>query len=232
MVSEKAGSSPSSPRFLFIGGRLCVDFANTVYTPRGAGSALERFDDVVAFLEAAGAVDGGEARRLRALSRASPRRSAAAFARAPALRDMLRTLLATLAAGEPVRRQWVELLNEILRSDLGYLQLVARDGGWALAPIASREDPLAVLLPVARSAAELVQEGAAAPVRKCASPSCVLYFYDASRTGKRRWCSMAVCGNRAKVAAHARRARNVPAPDRPATPGGVSSPRRQRRGRR
>ncbi len=210
MVSKTAGASPSTERLLFIGGRLCVDFANTVYAPESPAGSLGGIDDVVAFLEAAGAVDGGEARRLRTLARASPRRSATAFARARSLRDMLRALLAALAAGEPVQRQWVELVNGILRSDLGYPQLVAREGGWSLAPVASRGDPLAALIPIARSAAELIQEGPGAPVRKCANPKCVLYFYDASRTGKRRWCSMAVCGNRMKVAAHARRGRVRP----------------------
>jgi predicted RNA-binding Zn ribbon-like protein len=186
---------------------LCVDFVNTVYTPGDSGELLGSFDDLVAFLEAAGAVDGGEARRLRTLARASPRRAETAFARALALRDMLRELLAALAPGGLVRRQWVELVNEILRWDPGYRQLVARDDGWALATVVSQDDPLAALVPVARSAAELIQEGPGAPARKCARPACVLYFYDASRTGKRRWCSMAVCGNRMKVASHARRQR-------------------------
>jgi predicted RNA-binding Zn ribbon-like protein len=207
VVSKKVDASPSADRFLFIGGRLCVDFANTVYSPGGSSGTLGGFDDVVAFLEAAGAVNSGEARRLRTLARESPRLGATAFARALTLRDMLRALLAALAAGEPVRRQWVELVNGILRSDLGYPQLVARGGGWSLAPMASGEDPLAALVPIARSAAELIQQGRGAPVRKCASPKCVLYYYDASRTGRRRWCSMAVCGNRMKVAAHARRRR-------------------------
>jgi predicted RNA-binding Zn ribbon-like protein len=207
MVSGQSGSIPSPERFLFIGGRLCVDFANTVYAPQGLGGALGDFDDVVAFLEAAGTLDGGAARRLRSLARASPRRRAAAFARALAMRHMLRALLAALAAGEPVRRQWVELVNEILRLERPCLQLVARQGGWSLAPVASLRDPLAALIPVARSAAELVQEAPGTPVRKCASPQCVLYFCDVSRTRTRRWCSMAVCGNRAKVAAHARRER-------------------------
>ena len=39
-------------------------------------------------------------------------------------------------------------------------------------------------------------------VRRCAHPNCVLYFYDTSKNGTRRWCSMAVCGNRAKAARH------------------------------
>ena len=44
-------------------------------------------------------------------------------------------------------------------------------------------------------------------VRTCAGPACVLVFLDASRSGRRRWCDMAACGNRAKAAAHYARGR-------------------------
>ena len=44
-------------------------------------------------------------------------------------------------------------------------------------------------------------------VRRCQNPGCVLWFYDTSRNGTRRWCSMAVCGNRAKARRHYDRAR-------------------------
>jgi len=58
---------------------------------------------------------------------------------------------------------------------------------------------------VARALALLIAGGPGAGVRRCANPACVLYFRDRSRARRRRWCSMAVCGNRMKVAAHARR---------------------------
>jgi predicted RNA-binding Zn ribbon-like protein len=38
-------------------------------------------------------------------------------------------------------------------------------------------------------------------VRKCEAHDCTLLFEDATRSGRRRWCSMALCGNRMKVAA-------------------------------
>jgi predicted RNA-binding Zn ribbon-like protein len=44
-------------------------------------------------------------------------------------------------------------------------------------------------------------------VRHCAHPACVLWFYDISRNGTRRWCSMETCGNRAKAGRHYARAR-------------------------
>ncbi|MFJ4519696.1 CGNR zinc finger domain-containing protein [Streptomyces sp. NPDC088810] len=39
-------------------------------------------------------------------------------------------------------------------------------------------------------------------IRTCAGGSCILYFFDTSRNGTRRWCSMAACGNRAKASRH------------------------------
>ncbi len=46
-------------------------------------------------------------------------------------------------------------------------------------------------------------------IRRCAHPDCVLYFYDRSRTGRRMWCSMTGCGNRAKAARHYARTKNA-----------------------
>ncbi|RKS09676.1 putative RNA-binding Zn ribbon-like protein [Nocardiopsis sp. Huas11] len=44
-------------------------------------------------------------------------------------------------------------------------------------------------------------------IRRCANPACVLVFFDTSKNGTRRWCSMAGCGNRAKAARHQARGR-------------------------
>ncbi|MFD0905315.1 CGNR zinc finger domain-containing protein [Actinomadura sediminis] len=47
-------------------------------------------------------------------------------------------------------------------------------------------------------------------IKPCAHPNCVLYFHDATKNGTRRWCSMAVCGNRAKAARHYERSKSGP----------------------
>ncbi|MGW3941429.1 CGNR zinc finger domain-containing protein [Streptomyces phaeochromogenes] len=44
-------------------------------------------------------------------------------------------------------------------------------------------------------------------IRHCAHEACVLHFFDTSRNGTRRWCSMAACGNRAKASRHYARTR-------------------------
>ncbi|NBM18029.1 CGNR zinc finger domain-containing protein [Streptomyces sp. GC420] len=46
-------------------------------------------------------------------------------------------------------------------------------------------------------------------IRACAHEACVLHFFDTSRNGTRRWCSMAACGNRAKASRHYARSREA-----------------------
>jgi predicted RNA-binding Zn ribbon-like protein len=56
------------------------------------------------------------------------------------------------------------------------------------------------LAPLAEAAAKLLVEGDFNLVRECEHPDCVLWFYDRTKSHRRRWCSMALCGNRHKVA--------------------------------
>ena len=66
-----------------------------------------------------------------------------------------------------------------------------------------------VLSAIARDAIDLVGGPRAARLRRCEGSGCVLLFVDTSRSGRRRWCSMERCGNRAKVAAHRRRRKEI-----------------------
>ena len=65
----------------------------------------------------------------------------------------------------------------------------------------------ALLATLARDAVRLFGGENAPRIRQCEALTCTIYFVDASRSGHRRWCSMAACGNQAKVAASRRRAR-------------------------
>ena len=58
---------------------------------------------------------------------------------------------------------------------------------------------------VESAAAELLASGNFSLIRRCESESCVLWFYDRTKSHQRRWCSMASCGNRHKVAAFRKR---------------------------
>jgi predicted RNA-binding Zn ribbon-like protein len=67
--------------------------------------------------------------------------------------------------------------------------------------------PAQIVAILAEAAARLLTEKDLTLVRRCENPACVLHFYDPSKNHRRRWCSMDICGNRMKVAAHYRRQR-------------------------
>ncbi len=73
----------------------------------------------------------------------------------------------------------------------------------------------ALVASVARDAIDLLSGPLAGRIRECSAGDCALLFFDTSRAGRRRWCSMASCGARAKMAAYrARRPGTAPEPDR------------------
>jgi predicted RNA-binding Zn ribbon-like protein len=186
-----------------VAGRLALDFANL--SPSAPDLS---WDEFVRFLVDAHLVSEDRAARLRPLVRNEPHAVDAVLLRILRLRESLRAIFASLVSKEAYPSSWVEPVNEILRITEGHDELVTLNGGWTLQFVA-REGGLEWLLAaIARSAAELLVEGPRAPIRRCANPACRLFFYDDSRTHRRRWCSMKVCGNRHKVSAFLRRQRS------------------------
>jgi predicted RNA-binding Zn ribbon-like protein len=187
-----------------LGGRLAVDFANAPSYP-GAPFRDLSWEELVSFLEAAHIVSRERGVTLLALPQTDPRTAQALLSRATRLRDALREAFGATLRKERIAGDWVEPINAVLRITEGHDELVPEAGAWKLEFIA-REGGLDWLLAaVARSAAEILTEGADARIRVCANPGCGLFFCDTSRTHRRRWCSMAICGNRHKVASFARR---------------------------
>lgn len=189
---------PSSSHL--IAGRLALDFANL------APSAHDlSWDEFVSFLVDARLVSEDRAARLRPLLSNEPQAVDAVLLRILRLRESLRAIFSSIVDQEPFPASWVEPINEILRITEGHDELVPQKGTWSLQFVARESGLDWLLAALARSAAELLVEGPRAPVRRCANPSCRLFFYDDSRTHRRRWCSMALCGNRHKVASFLRR---------------------------
>jgi len=188
-----------------LGDDLALDFANSGPTPGNPMGTLRSWSDLVDFVELRGGVTRAEGAELRAMSERDARRSAAAFDEGMRFRETARIMLGAMASRRPLQARWIGEVNRALASGTGANRLVRQEAGWRLAFASAHDDPLRVLAPIARSLADLAALGRGVEIRKCANPRCVLYFRDRSRTSRRRWCSMAVCGNRMKVAAHARR---------------------------
>lgn len=123
------------------------------------------------------------------------------------LREVIRDLVAARKAQQPGNPA---ALNAFLRKAVSHPQLV-----WPAteAPRLERQRKQQTaeqfLAPIAEAAATLVVEGDFNLIRRCEHPECILWFYDRTKAHKRRWCSMALCGNRHKVAEFRKRKLNL-----------------------
>jgi len=189
---------------LLLGGRLAINFANVPSYP-GAPSQDLSWEELIAFLQGSNIVSAERASSLLALSGSDPDAAQALLSRSVRLRDALRRAFGAMVRKEGIAREWAEPINQILRITEGHDELVFEGNAWKM-EFQAREGGLDWLLAaVARSAAEILVEGTQARLRICGNPACGLFFSDNSRTHRRRWCSMAICGNRHKVASFARR---------------------------
>lgn len=191
--------------FIKLGADLAVDFANLAGVDGDPAGGLDSWRDLVDFVELHGAVSRAEGAALRAMAERDAQACAAATDESRALRDTAREVLAALAGRRAIKAEWIATINRVLVWGAGASRLERRARGWQLGFVPSWTEPFRALAPIARALADLVAHGEGDQIRRCANPRCSLYFRDRSRAHRRRWCSMAVCGNRMKVAAHARR---------------------------
>lgn len=188
-------SSPS-----LIAGRLSLDFVNVLGPPSDFS-----WESLLRFLLVTRIISPERSAQLLVLPQSDPQSAAALLGRAQTLHASLREIFTAMLAKEAQLRDWVASINDVLRITEGHDELLEQDGKWGLEFVA-REGGLDWLLAaIARSAAEIIAEGTSSRLRACANPSCRLFFYDTSRTRRRRWCSMSRCGNRHKVAVFSRR---------------------------
>ena len=183
-----------------VGGRLALDFVNCL-SPHASIS----WERLILFLQATQIVTPERGVQLLSLPQSDPQAAEILLRKAQRVGTALHKAFTALVRKQKIISEWIEPVNEILRITEGHDELVAQDGAWKIEFVA-REGGLDWLLAaLARSGAEIIAEGGQARLRLCANPHCGLFFYDLSRTHRRRWCSMAVCGNRSKVAAFARK---------------------------
>ncbi len=191
--------------FLLVGGLLCLDLVNTEPILGGERvDLLPGFPDLVRWLEATGALAEGDAGR--ALSRWNgTEEGETAWREAIALRATLRAGIERMVVGLDPGAGLARAVNRALGLVPACSRLVREDGRWVTRRQPATESPVGLLLPVAESAAWLLEHGDRSLIRRCGGERCVLVFYDGTKNRSRRWCSMDGCGSRAKAAAYYRR---------------------------
>jgi len=206
-------SAPRGPA-IFVADTAALDFLNSIATP--VDEPVDWIDDGngwLDWLKQSGWVEDEVLQRLQA--QAMPGELETVAAQARSLREWFRSFVLKYK-GQPLEASALtelEALNRLLERDEKYTQITLQDGdtpklAWELKR--RWRSPDSLLLPLGEVLAQFVSDEDFTNVKCCEGPSCTLMFVDHTRGRKRRWCSMAVCGNRAKAAAHRERQKKTP----------------------
>jgi predicted RNA-binding Zn ribbon-like protein len=193
--------------FLFVGNQLALDFVNT--RPVMKGQPVELLPDWKALLRWFRAADLVSEREMETFVRQWEKRveAEACLDVLKTFRESVRGTVLRLEAGEEPASKTVAELNRLLRAHPMFLELRRTAVRLERRKLFELRRPDDLIAPIVDAAAELLVDIKPARLRKC--ESCVLHFYDTSKNGIRRWCSMQICGNRSKVAAYAERTRRM-----------------------
>jgi len=198
---------------IFIAGSLGLDFLNSIATPVDKPvDWLDSGDGLLSWLAQAKLVPADALNELKAQAMPSEVDKVAEQARA--LREWFRGFVVKHIGRPLTPKALRELapLNRLLERDQAFNQISRHrhDDRDRLELRVTRywRSPESLLAPIAQVLAKFVCEENFANVKACEGHSCTLVFADHTRGRARRWCSMAICGNRAKQLAHRKRLKN------------------------
>jgi len=205
----------------FVGGRLCLDFVNTVGgrvgTPRATTrnfadhvvrEKLTGYGDLVGWGQLAGVLTARDRDGLLRASRIRPSEADRVYRRSLDLREAAYRLFKAALEGWEPRREDAQVLNQEVSVARTHERLVGTSKGFTWewddrGPLLDR-----VVWPLACSVADLLTSKDLARVRQCGGLECGWLFLDTSRNRSRQWCDMRDCGNLAKVRRFRQRHRN------------------------
>jgi predicted RNA-binding Zn ribbon-like protein len=191
---------------IFVADSPGLDFLNSIATP--VDTPVDWIGDgtgLVAWLRQARIVPAQMLDRIE--QNTTPKVLDSVAAQARELRDWLRCFVVK-HKGRPLsvsNARELEPLNALLRQDQSYFQVVVGKEGIRLDAQRRWPTPDSLLIPIAETIARLISDEDFTHIKACEGHLCTLMFADHTRAHGRRWCSMGICGNRAKVSAHRKR---------------------------
>lgn len=193
--------------FEFTGGRLCLDFTNTLTDRLDAepGELLRTYADLIAWSLQAAILDEEEARQLLSEAEKEPEEAMRWLHTIRQARELIYEMLVGLTNNRQPDPEQMEQFNHLLCESMAHAYLSSDENGfhWTWSNEVGRlERPLWFVI---RSTADLLTSTDLGNTRLCASDECGWLFLDTSKNHSRRWCDMRSCGNRAKARRHHQR---------------------------
>jgi len=207
------GLMSSAAEMRLIGGRLCLDFVNTVdgrkhdpslrKSPRlnsvVLGDKLKDYSDLVAWSQHSGIVTAAAAAQLIKESNQNPAAANTVLQRAIALRVALHHIFKVTVMESTPHSNDLQTVNDELLKARKNERLISTDEGFQWKWTGEETALDRMLWPIAHSAAEFLSTGDLSRLRECGGEECGWLFEDTSRNRSRQWCHMQDCGNLAKV---------------------------------
>ncbi len=191
----------NSGNLKLLGGRLCLDFVNTLDW-RGADSPVEflnTFEDLVAWSRHVGTATSRETGQLSRGAEPAGNNVKKTLKRAIRLREAIYQIFAAVIQNKDPAEKDLALFNRHIAETMRQSQIIRTKDGYIWDSAGDKRQMDWLLNPIIRSAAELLVSDELKKVKSCADPACGWLFLDVSRNQSRRWCDMQDCGNRAKA---------------------------------
>ncbi len=208
-VSGKA-SQPTLETLSLLGGRLCLDFTNTLDPRMGdePHDLLTNYAALVKWSQRVGVFTEDETHSLLKMALLHSEETTLIWQRAIELREMMYRVFSAVASGTDPQADDLEALRMAYVEVMAHTQLLATPDGFTWNWVKSEEALDRMLWPVVRSAVDLLTSDEVKRVKQCPGlGDCGWLFLDSSKNGSRQWCSMEGCGSRAKMRQHYARKR-------------------------
>ncbi len=176
--------------FIFIANNLGLDFVNTIIMRDGAHYDTFKIPDDLAHWFAAAEINvAGEIDQI-------------VFEKAILLRSSIKNCVKALSHGNELNHDDINVLNAALKHRQETQTLSLENQTLRFDTSQNAHTPLSALGQISFQTAKLLTSDNTSRIKPCSNPNCILTFNDTSKSGRRRWCSMEICGNRAKASKH------------------------------
>ena len=189
-----------TPQFQLFAGNVALDFANTLdyrYEPRKRVELLPDFASFVAFAVQSGILSGGEAHHLLARTRKPDAKRA--LQQVLRFREALYFLFLSVVSGQAPSPSHLRVYNRCLSEVRVSDSLTWDHPAFVLRAPDVAKSPYGPLRPIMDAANRLLTSPDRRHIGECSDKTCRWLFLDHSKNHSRRWCSMALCGNRSKA---------------------------------
>ena len=183
----------------FDGGRLCLDYINTVHNRlvEPWNDYFQSINDLVQWSFRAKVIDSDTMKKLKLNALGKTAKADAFLVEAINLREILYEVFLSIARDKRIPKRNLDDFNNLLLLYFSHLKIIHSSYGYSEEWNYSPDSLYRISAPVLKDAYDLLLHGMHNRIREC--PNCGWLFYDSSKNGSRRWCSMTTCGSNVKA---------------------------------